>query len=188
MPPTPTPSPSPFLVQLVAESNDASWLGPALLSGLFLVLGAGLALLSTYLSDSRRAKQEREQRFHDEVLAICARLVVTTGDLYKHMSALDHLVVLKEQLDERNKHFADTAIVLDKILDAVESINSDVATLRLIAPEAIRTASVEVVVHAGQIGKLASSRSPDLHDASGRLLELDIAFQDAVRKSLTADR
>ena len=188
MPPTPTPSPSPFLVQLVGGADGSSWLGPALLSGLFLVLGAGLAFLSTYLSDSRRAKREQQQRFHDEVLAICARLVVTTGDLYKHMSALDHLLMLKEQLDERNKHLADTALILDRVLDAIESINSDVAILRLIAPEAIRTASVEVVVHAGQIGKLASSQSPDLHDAAGRLLELDIVFQDAVRKSLTADR
>lgn len=181
----PTPSPSPFLVELVRESGDVSWIGPTLMSGLFLVLGALLAFLSTFLSDSRRAKREQQERFRDEVLAVSSRLVVAAGDLYKHVSTLDHLIKMRSRLHKGNEALVDTTLVLESVLDAVESINSDVGMLRLIASDNVRDAATALVLHAGKMGKLAASRSPELSDAAGRLLELDVAFQDVVRDSLT---
>lgn len=63
---TPSPSPSPVLVQLVEAHTSPVWLAP-LLTGIFVLAAAIIALLSLWWSDQRKGKRD-DQRQWDEDL------------------------------------------------------------------------------------------------------------------------
>lgn len=185
MPPTPTPSPSPFLVQLVGAADSASWLGPAVTSGIFVIVGAVVALLSTLLSDARRAKREQQQRFHNELLATSSALLVHLDEFTRHGEYLAHLLKSEPHVLARQSTQADILEARSHLLDAGEGFIRRESELRLISPTPVRKLVEALGVNVGVASKLAVQEDPGLAPALHALGASGVSFQDAVRKALT---
>ncbi|MCT9620516.1 hypothetical protein [Curtobacterium sp. C2H10] len=130
MAPTPSPSPSPVLVQLVDPNTAPVWQAP-LLTGVFVLGAAIIAVLSLWWSDHRKRKAD-DQRQWDE-------------DLKKSYLALQSLTnSVRAALPAYGDGQGTQAAVLDTVATFTEGVREQVDLLDLTAPPAVASAATSL--------------------------------------------
>ena len=126
----PTPSPTPFIVQVISDGSTAPWLTP-LLAGLFLIVGAFIAFMSTALSDRRKLRRDDLRQWDKEIRDTFLRIA----------RAHQVLVVYPFMISEGSRP---ASADVKEARAALHEIASAASEMQLIAPVRVALAATDV--------------------------------------------
>jgi len=70
------------MMGLAAGDVTSPWWATPVIAGCFVIGGAGVALISSWLSDRRRAKREDETRWRSDLREVSARFLTTMQEIF----------------------------------------------------------------------------------------------------------
>jgi hypothetical protein len=108
----PSPVPSPIYVQMIGTGEGAPWWGVPVIAGAFLIIGGALGFYFNWVIENRKAKAALRNRFIDQILETCAKILTHSTELRRfsvhlgaHLLALERGKVLEgDDDDERVQH------------------------------------------------------------------------------------
>ncbi|WP_437770618.1 hypothetical protein [Arthrobacter sp. KNU40] len=147
------PSPPPVIINM--PDTGAPWWGVPLLAGIFVLIGALAAFLSTRASDRRKSKNEDARRYDEEIKNLGGKFL-TNADEYKKKSQdyarLSKSSTIRSVTDPKTgKMMRQTDIALRDKSKAQHKANEALNQLSFVAPERLHAACRAMLVSALRI-------------------------------------